>query len=129
MNVADVMLFLQGPDITWDDTRESIDLPWDITPTEYLEFSQADITGTDKRSTINALSNAKRALECQLDSLLLAFGLGPLSRKWHVPKKLEVLKDIGIVAPRILAKINRHRNEMEHGYTCPPMRSSATSST
>ncbi|HEV7518281.1 MAG TPA: hypothetical protein VGR07_18440, partial [Thermoanaerobaculia bacterium] len=29
------------------------------------------------------------------------------------------LHDIAVVAPRVLFKINRHRNEMEHQYICP----------
>lgn len=119
MKLQDIVTFLDRPEITWSDVRDSTKLPWDITPTEYIEFSQLDIGGTDKRSIINALSNAKRALECQLDSLMLTFGFGSVSDRWNVPKKLEVLKDIGIIAPRILAKINRHRNDMEHEYTCP----------
>src|SRR5262245_40283381 len=30
-----------------------------------------------------------------------------------------MLKELGVIAPRILSKINRHRNELEHEYTCP----------
>jgi hypothetical protein len=70
---------------------------------------------------VNALSNAKRALECQIDSLMLAFELEELARKWNFPKKIEALSKVGIIAPRVLAKINRHRNEMEHAYCCPSL--------
>lgn len=120
MDLAAVVSFLQQPDLTYEeDLRDSVKLPWEITPYEYVQFAQLDIDGTDKRSTINALSNAKRGLECQIDSLMLAFGMGTLAERWSVPKKLEVLQELGVIAPRILTKINRHRNEMEHEYTCP----------
>jgi hypothetical protein len=30
-----------------------------------------------------------------------------------------MLQDLGVIAPRILSKLNQHRNELEHEYTCP----------
>ena len=120
MDLQAVVSFLQQPDLVFDEgMRDTVNLPWEISPYEYIQFAQKDIEGTDKRSIINALSNAKRGLECQLDSLMLAFNLENVAARWSVPRKLEVLQELGVIAPRILTKINRHRNEMEHDYVCP----------
>ena len=101
------------------EARNTVKLPWDIRPSEYVHFTQKDAEGSDKRSIVNALSNAKRALECQIDSLMLALGLESIAKKLNVPKKLQLLNDLRVIAPRVLGKINKHRNEMEHAYTRP----------
>ena len=102
-----------------DEMYDSVSLPWQIHPTEYLHFALSDIGNQGQRGVVNALSNAKRALECQIDSLLLAFGLTQKKKRPNLPAKLAMLQDLGVIAPRILLKLNRHRNELEHEYTCP----------
>lgn len=52
---------------------EDVELKFDVTPHEYLEFMEEDLKGEDKRNLINALSNAKRALDCQIESLLYGY--------------------------------------------------------
>jgi hypothetical protein len=101
------------------ETRDYVKLPWDILPSEYVQFAQKDAEGTDTHSIVNALSNAKRALECQIDSLMLALGLESIAKRLSVPKKLDLLNNLRVIAPRVLRKVNKHRNEMEHAYTCP----------
>lgn len=114
--VSELIAAIRGGAEIGDEGRDTLELPWEIAPAEYIQFAQQDLDDTGRRGTVNALGNAKRALECQLDSLLLALGL-PKGK--NVPKKLETLNQIGIIAPRILSKINRHRNEVEHEYVCP----------
>lgn len=114
--VLEIIAAIRGGAEVDDVLRDTLQLPWEIAPAEYIQFAQQDLDDTGRRGTVNALGNAKRALECQLDSLLLALGL-PKGR--NVPKKLEILNQIGFIAPRILSKINRHRNEVEHEFVCP----------
>ena len=38
---------------------EDVELKFDVTPHEYLEFMEEDLKGEDKRNLINALSNDK----------------------------------------------------------------------
>jgi hypothetical protein len=121
MTLNEIVAFIANPNTYYEVVRDSVNLPWDITPSQYLDFAQLDVAGEDARSAINALSNAKRALECQLDSLMIAFGMHEVASSWHVPQKLTFLKEIGVVAPRILTKINRYRNAMEHEYTYHPL--------
>lgn len=39
--------------------------------------------------------------------------------KWNFPKKIDFLNSVGIISPRILTKINRRRNLLEHEYKNP----------
>ena len=53
--------------------------------------------------------------------ILEIFGLKEIAEKkrWGFPKKIEALTRLGILAPRILNKINRTRNLLEHEFTKP----------
>ena len=69
---------------------------------------------------MNALSNSKRAINCQIDKMLLCYGIN--AKKWkltNLPKKLELLQELNIIAPNIVRKIIRMRNDLEHEYKHP----------
>ena len=90
-------------------------------PIDYINFARRDIVEGDTRAMVNALSNIKRAIDCQLDVLLEMYGLLKLSmkRKWSFPKKIEVIRKIGIVSPNILRLINTKRVQLEHYHKKP----------
>jgi len=112
-----------------DSTEETMDawhsnyikVPFDFNPKDFLAFAKCDLSCEYSHSLINALSNIKRAIDCQLDSLLYGFGLLQISRakRWDFPYKSKVLTKIGVISPRILRKINQKRNLLEHEYTKP----------
>jgi len=87
-------------------------------PFEYLEFARKDLeTGEDTRNTINAVGNAKRALHLQVETICNGYGYKAKNKDF--PPKLTFLRDIGIVAPKVLEKLNKIRNRIEHDYYCP----------
>jgi len=91
-------------------------------PKEFLKFASEDIKKpTTERGIVNSLSNCKRAIDCQLDNLIEQLGYLPLCRhkKWHFPKKIDFIRKSGIIAPRILEKINKLRNKLEHEFKIP----------
>jgi hypothetical protein len=101
---------------------DSIDVPQQITPRSYLQFSQVDLeTGTDARSNINALSNAKRALHLQVELLAESFGIKGLSRKASqgFQNQFEFCGHCGLTTPKIVQRMNRVRNVTEHEYYFP----------
>jgi hypothetical protein len=100
---------------------ERIDTKFDTLPSEFISFAEIDLESSFPHKFINALSNAKRALDCQADRLLKLTGFYQDSQKkfWGLPKKLELIQEFEIIAPRILNKINRQRNLMEHQYVKP----------
>lgn len=94
----------------------------DPDPRTYLEYAEEDLGGEDcPRRRINALSNGKRALHLQIELLTDALGYLHWKAKGRdgFPRRLEFLSHCGLISPRILTKINRLRNDVEHDYVDP----------
>ena len=89
------------------DTGATLDLDYEITPEDFLACAEKDLLQDDVRGLVNGLSNANRAIDCQVEKLLACLGL-PSARR--VPKKMGLLTEIGVVAPRIVTKVVRARN-------------------
>lgn len=98
---------------------ENVETGFDISPNEFLEFAEHDLIAKYDHHLVNSLSNTKRAIDSQLDSLLIGFGLSERAKKWNFPTKIDFLNSIGIISPRILNKINKKRNLLEHEYKNP----------
>ena len=100
---------------------ELLDTSFETMPSEFITFAENDLQSNFDHKYINALSNAKRALDCQADRLLKLVGFYKEAQDkfWGFPKKLELIQKFEIIAPRILNKINKTRNLMEHQYIKP----------
>ena len=97
--------------------KSSFDSSNELNPEDFLDFAENDLNNENINGYVNALSNAKRAIDCRIDQLLIIFGIN--QKKMYFPQKLEYLKDIGLIAPKIIEKVNRNRNYLEHNYKCP----------
>ncbi len=89
---------------------------------KFIAFANEDLETEDsERARVNAISNAKRALPQRVDLLVdtLGFEHWESKEKKHFPKKLEFCAKCGIIAPRILRKLNSTRNRVEHDYDIP----------
>ncbi len=100
-------------------THDNVKTGFDISPNEFLKFAEYDLTAKYDHHLVNSLSNTKRAIDSQLDFLLIGFGLSERSKKWNFPTKINFLNSVGIISPRILNKINKKRNLLEHEYKNP----------
>jgi len=102
-------------------STKDVDLPFDISAEEFLDYATSDLSSQIPHKLINALSNIKRSLDCSLDSLLFSFGLFEMSKqqKWNFPDKLKNLSNAGLISPQILRKINKKRNLLEHEFKKP----------
>jgi hypothetical protein len=100
----------------YDCENIELDYNFDIEAEEFLRFAEKDLAQGDKHGLVNALSNAKRAIDSQVDKVLGCFGL--LSRR-NFPQKMAMLRDMGIIAPRIVNKVVKARNYLEHEYQAP----------
>ncbi len=105
------MSMTMGSDYTFD-------CEFDISPEEFICFAKTDIVQGDKRGLVDAMSNAKRAIECQTDTTLDSLAGVELKRR-NLPHKLQLLKEMGVVAPGILTRVNSLRNLLEHEYKLP----------
>lgn len=98
--------------------------PFELSAEDFIKFSEDGIRKKDKGSLINALSNIKRAIDCRIETIFYFFGIYNKVKKerWNFPKKIKILKEIGVVAPNILENINKKRNKMEHYWKTPSLK-------
>jgi hypothetical protein len=111
-----------------------------IKPSDFITFAKADFYTPDTRGLINALSNAKRAIDCQADGFLSAIGInsdgidkqlgreglasiafGKTSKEG--PLKFRLLEALGVATPSIVGRMRSLRNLLEHEYKKPSRRS------
>jgi hypothetical protein len=118
-------------------TQLSVNYP--ISPEEFLTFAKADVYSEGTRGLVNALSNAKRAIDCQANGFITAIGLDPDNLKSQlgaeaiellgsaradagIPLKFKFLQALSVATPTVVARIRRLRNDLEHGYRKPSKR-------
>jgi hypothetical protein len=87
-----------------------------VTPIQYLAFAEKDLRSGGPRGLVNALTNAKRAIDCSVRNILGGIGI---AEPRNFPDRLSVLNGMGLVAPRIIRKIVHLRNFLEHDYYLP----------
>jgi len=96
----------------------------EVSPKDYMKFAISDLKGSDeKHAAINAVSNCKRGIDRQLDLLIERLGYSKISKteNWNVPRKIKFIQESGVVAPRILERINTLRNKLEHEHKVPTL--------
>lgn len=99
-----------------------IDFPYELISTDFLKFAKKDLQMGYEHCLITALGNIKKAIDCHLEMLLVSFGFSSEVKKRYKPSisaKIDILNDLGVIAPRILKKINDKRNLMEHEFIKP----------
>ncbi|PCM43770.1 hypothetical protein [Marinobacter sp. ANT_B65] len=89
----------------------------EIAPLDFLMQAESDLSTGGASALLNSVTNAKRAITCQADQLLLSFGYPAYS--WNIPRKLEKLQELGLLTPAILRKVSKVRNLLEHEYIKP----------
>lgn len=90
-----------------------------LKPNAYLQDAIEDLkSGNERRNLNNSIRNAKSALHMRVDILCASFAGENYFKKnlKNFPSKMDFLEKIGIVRPRIMDKINKNRNEIEHDY-------------
>ena len=87
-----------------------------VKPKEYVNFAIRDLAENEDRAFVNAIGNIKRAIDSQFDILLESYGLlnQSIKKKWSFPRKIDIIRKIGIISPRILKLINSTRVQLEH---------------
>ena len=108
----------------------------EIRPEEFITFAKADFLKSDTRGLVNALCNAKRAIDCQTDGFLRVNALavdglekqlrpcGVASLSFGTtqrdgPLKFRLLRALGIATPELITRMRRLRNLLEHEYRKP----------
>lgn len=127
--------------IDWTKTEISIGqaalyFEFEITPADFLRFAHQDFNSGDKKGLINGLTNAKRAIDCQIDKFLSCIGYTPnlelppnakeyikrrivLKSRTDFPQKLRLLYALDVAPIGLISKIRGLRNLLEHEYKLP----------
>ena len=79
---------------------------YDMDPREFLSFARDDLAEDTERGQVNALSNAKRAIEYRMDEILNLSNLAYFSAKnhWGLRYKIQVIRTLGLAAPDVLTR-------------------------
>lgn len=93
-----------------------LDFPFEIHAQHFLDIAEEDLSTNNLRGNINALTNAKRAIDCQVEAIIEVLSL---KKARSFPVKLEKINEIGLVAPRVLKRLNKLRNSLEHDFLTP----------
>ncbi|MFQ1699262.1 hypothetical protein ACJ5NV_01570 [Loktanella agnita] len=100
----------------------ALEFKYSMLPSDYLKFATFDIhENQDERACVNGVTNAKRALHLRIESLAEIFGSAHIGINGHshFPKLIDFVGKCGVVAPGILRRLNKIRNEVEHRYFVP----------
>lgn len=121
-NNLDPVTRLQKDDLIDGWSKQEIETNFDLKPNDFLKFARNDLNANYEHNLINSLTNIKRAIDCQIDSIFVGLGLNTKkseTENWTFPEKIDILNKLGIVSPEILDIINRQRNDLEHRYSKP----------
>lgn len=101
---------------------------FDLNPHDYLKFAKLELdnlsnanTENNKLHILNCIFHLKRAVDCQLDVFLFQLNLYKIVKEKNLKfdKKLDFIKEIGIIESSSLSRLNHLRNKMEHQYKYP----------
>ncbi|MBZ9624732.1 hypothetical protein G9F71_017930 [Clostridium sp. FP2] len=113
---------------------------FDISSKDFLTFAKGDYYCSNKQGLINALSNAKRAIDCQVDWIITYLGYDYLKFNGEnypninniigefesqnetfkdIPYKLKFVQSMEIAPAFLVSKIRSLRNKLEHEYAIP----------
>ena len=90
---------------------------FEVNPEDFLEQAEEDYENGGNAALLNSITNAKRAIRSQIDEALYYLGFDP--HKMRIQRMVELLREVGDVAPRILRKVDDTRNLLEHEYKMP----------
>jgi hypothetical protein len=110
--------------------RVSPEIPsYDLYARDYLESAEESLNRyldtvdvhRKRRALVDYVQHLKRAMDCQLETFLHAYGLSASFAKqnFNVPKKLDFVRACGLFSTRTLTRLNTIRNRMEHRFEVP----------
>lgn len=106
---------------------------FEIAARDFLRFAKLDYKSGDDKGHINALTNAKRAIDCQVDTVFSLYGISfdklssstnqiiQLTNVSHInlPHKLKLIQAMGFAPSGLISKTRTLRNKLEHYYQAP----------
>src|ERR1035437_1444665 len=119
----------------WWDSGRRLNAEFGVSPQEYLDFAYQDSQSNDTRGCINAISNAKRSSECQIDEFCACLGYinkelpknvtnyvekySPTTKNLKILPKLKLLNALDVAPLVLILKMRSTRNKVEYQYKLP----------
>jgi len=115
------------------DSGSGVDSNFELKPRDFLRFAKQDFKGNSDVGFINALTNSKRAIDCQIDTAFNAFGItyDNISTSAEnlisfiqfensdLPFKLKLVRALDFAPSGLISNIRALRNKLEHYYKKP----------
>lgn len=109
---------------------------FDIKPKDFIRYAKGDLKSHDTGGLINSITNAKRAIDCQIDTVLKTFGIEfdklPKASEIFInnidrenidlPQKLKLIQALKIAPGSLTSSARTLRNKLEHYYKIPTKR-------
>ena len=109
------------------------DKPFELSPRDFLRFAKSDLKQNDLKGNINALTNAKRAIDCQIDSALTTFGIDCKNipetsneiiqftefTNEDLAYKLKIIRALDFAPSGLISRTRTLRNKLEHNFQVP----------
>lgn len=123
-----------------DCTTSWLGVDFEIIPEEFLNFAKMDYKDKSKKGLVGAVTNAKRAIDCQIDWIINYLGydylefneekysyllrtINELENEGYFNKsytlKLRFIQALEIAPTFLISKIRMIRNKLEHEYILP----------
>ena len=86
-----------------------------------MDFAENAIASETKKGIVNAVSNLKRALDCEMDMFFESINIKRIFDRKNLKfeKKTQFLANIGLFPIQTINKLNFMRNKLEHEYKVP----------
>lgn len=109
---------------------------FEVTPKEFLRYAKTDLKLENKHGFINALTNAKRAMDCQADLFVESLGLKATKKfpesvnvfiskncnHQDANKNFRLIEALGVAPSGVLSRYRTFRNKLEHFYQIPDIK-------
>ncbi len=107
-----------------------------VTPREYLKYSKQDLKDKSNKGLINALSNAKRSIDCLIEATLMGLNINIKNNipkeamefsnsilegedKNIQPSQLKLFCALGFAPSFLISEVRELRNKIEHDFEIP----------
>lgn len=110
---------------------------FEVRPIDFLKYAKKDFKNGDGRGLINAITNAKRAIDCQTDTILSIFNikfdetlpkaaiqfiqLTNNTENTNEKHNLKLIEALGLAPIGLISKVRRLRHSLEHYYEYPSL--------
>ncbi|SFI11598.1 hypothetical protein [Halpernia frigidisoli] len=105
---------------------------FDLKPRDFIRYAKDDLNNNDKKGFVNSLTNSKRAIDCQIDTIFYNYGISfdkipsaseklieSLNVNNDLPHKLKMIQALKFSPSNLTTKTRNFRNRLEHYYQIP----------